>query len=377
MENSTPIDMICNLPDELLCHILSFLPTKLAFCTTLLSKRWAPLCYSLTALRFNGDTVKDADSFNRFCRFVDKLMLSPSATNQPIKTFHFILSRGYEVDRQSFDAWVEAAKHRQVEKFHLTLNDVTLSTTIFISKTLVDLKLERLKVETDNLCVDLPSLKTLHLGHVSFHNRNDFMKLLNACPILLDLVTSLSTYTRHDTHNEGDEVKSFFLSKLVRAHIYSTDIPFNLISNVEYLCIVDSPFKGIPVFQNLIHIGLWFNHFFHGWDGVVDLLKNCPKLQILFISKCCSSLSNEWKCLISVPECLSSCLRSCSIFNFDGSANYLAFAACILRNARLLKVMTIDGTVQSSNEMQKLQIIEELSSCPRMSPECKLSFALM
>jgi len=295
MENSTSIDMISYLPNKLLCHILSFLPTKLAFCTTLLSKRWATLCYSLTALRFDGDTVKDADGFNSFCRFVDKLMLSPSATNQPIKTFHFILSRGNEVDRQSFDAWVEAAKHRQVEKFHLLLNNVTLSPTIFISKTLVVLKLERLKVETDNLCVDLPSLKTLHLSHVCFHSRNDFMKLLNACPILLDLETSFTTYTRHDSHNEAEEVKSLFLSKLVRARICSTDIPFNLISNVEFLRIVNFGkasvkgigFKGIHVFQNLIHIRLWLFDFFHGWDGVVDLLQNCPKLQILLIRKVC------------------------------------------------------------------------------------------
>jgi hypothetical protein len=124
MENSTPIDMISNLSDDLLSHILSFLPTKLAFCTTLLSKRWAPLCNSLTALRFDDDTVKDADGFNRFCRFVDKLMLSPHATNQPIKTFHLKFSR-FDVDSQSLDAWVEAAKQRRLEKFHLIFYNVS------------------------------------------------------------------------------------------------------------------------------------------------------------------------------------------------------------------------------------------------------------
>jgi len=36
--------------------------------------------------------------------------------------------------------------------------------------------------------------------------------------------------------------------------------------------------------------------------------------------------------------------------------------------------MKIDGTAQSSNGMQNPQIIQELSSCARMSPECKLSF---
>jgi len=272
MENSAPVDMISNLPDELLCHILSFLPTKLAFTTTLLSKRWAPLCYSLTALCFDDYTVKDADGFNRFCGFVDKLMLSPHATNQPIKKFHLKLYRFYEVDHQSFYAWVEAAKQRCVEEF--LLDNVTLKNlTIFTSRTLVVVKLESLKVEGENLCVDLPNLKTLRLRCVCFETQNNFIKILKACPILHDLHASFLRYTRHDENNKLEGINSLFLSKLVRAYICSTNTPFNLISNVE--------------FRNLIHIRLWFFDFFRGWSGVVDLLKNCPKLQILFIRKVC------------------------------------------------------------------------------------------
>jgi hypothetical protein len=270
-------------------YILSFLPTKLAFTTTLLSKSWAPLCNSLTALRFDDETVKDADSFNRFRCFVDKLMLCPHATNQPIKTFYLKLSRFYEVEHQSFFyAWLEAAKQRRVEEFHLLLDNVTLKNlTIFTSRTLVVVKLESLKVEGENLCVNLPNLKTLHLREICFETRNNFMKLLKACPILQDLRTSFVTYTRHDENNNVEEFKSLFLSKLVRACICSTDIQFNLISNVNSLLIMNIPLKGIPVFQNLIHIQLWFIDFFYGWDGVVDFLKNCPKLQILYIRKVC------------------------------------------------------------------------------------------
>ena len=273
MENSAAyVDMISNLPDELLCHILSFLPTKLAFTTTLLSKRWAPLCYSLAALCFDDDTVKDVGDFNGFCGFVDKLMLFPSATKQPIKTFHLKLSRFYEVDHQSFNAWAEAAKQRRMEEFHLILDNVTLKNlTIFTSKTLVVVQLESLKVEGENLSVDLPTLITLHLRCVCFESQNNFVKLLKVCPILQYLHTSFVTYTRHDENNNVEEFKSLFLSKLVRAYICSTKLPF----------------KGILVFQNLIHIRLWFIDFFDGWDRVVDLLKNCPKLQILFIRKVC------------------------------------------------------------------------------------------
>lgn len=76
-------------------------------------------------------------------------------------------------------------------------------------------------------------------------------------------------------------------------------VPFNVINNVEFLHISSSHdpylqmhdhvdiFKAIPLFSNLIHIELWFNALFHGWDCVVELLCHCRKLQIVFIRKVC------------------------------------------------------------------------------------------
>lgn len=61
-------------------------------------------------------------------------------------------------------------------------------------------------------------------------------------------------------------------------------------------------------------------------------------------------------------------LRSCTIFHFEGSNDDLQFATYILQNAKLLEVMEINFFIQN------YQVIEELSSCPRMSPGCKLSF---
>ncbi|AES97126.1 F-box protein [Medicago truncatula] len=41
--------------DEILIHILSFLPIKYVFRTSIISKRWVPLCYSLSDIRFDND----------------------------------------------------------------------------------------------------------------------------------------------------------------------------------------------------------------------------------------------------------------------------------------------------------------------------------
>jgi hypothetical protein len=169
-----------------------------------------------------------------------------------------------------------------------------LNPTIFTSNTLVVLKLRLLRVETENLCVDLPSLKTLELKHVCFEFQDDIKKLLNASPNLQDLHTSYPIYLRR----EKNEFKSLILSKLVRADINSTDVPFDAISNVEFLRLlmaqdpishrnIENFFERIPVFQNLIRVELWFAGFFHGWDGIVDFLQHCPKLQILYMSKVC------------------------------------------------------------------------------------------
>ncbi|MCI30551.1 F-box/LRR-repeat protein, partial [Trifolium medium] len=129
---SAAVDRISQLPNETLCHILSFLPIKQAFTTTILSKRWHPVCYSLTVLRFDDETVADYDTFNRFCRFIDTFNQQQSQ----LKTFSFKCRFWFNDDnRRSFDAWLEAAKRRRIEEFHILLNNVTMNSNIFISQT--------------------------------------------------------------------------------------------------------------------------------------------------------------------------------------------------------------------------------------------------
>ena len=278
---------------ELLCHILSFLPTKLVFTATTFSKRWNTLCYSLPVLDFHDETFKDFKTFDSFCRFVDNFMFSPLSTNQPLKSFRLncFSGRNHKHDCSIFNSWLEAAKRRHVEELHLNLYYQTLNPIIFISQTLVVLKLEFLQLGIDTSCVDLPSLKTLHLKSVYFPNRNDYINFLSACPILEDLL-SKSIYINNANIAQEEGFKSLPFPRLVRANINSTGDPFYGIDNVELLFTItgsiaqDTTFKVIPLFAKLVHIELLFCcRSLHCWDGVLQLLCHCPNLQILSIGK--------------------------------------------------------------------------------------------
>ncbi|AES97909.2 F-box/RNI superfamily protein [Medicago truncatula] len=322
-ENLMAIDRLSSLPDDILCHILSLLPTKFAFTTTVLSKQWTQLCGSLTSLRSDDEeTVRDCSHFNSFCRMVNAVMLSPREPNHPIKTFYINCRFGFcKNGSRIFSAWVEAANQRSVEEFHLS-NSITLklNPTIFTSKTLVVLKLERLVVKAENLCVDLPSLKILSLKEICFTYNKDIMKLLNGCPVLEDLHTFGREYTRFVEDNAAEGFKP--LSKL-------------------HTCGTRKYFQNHPLFQNLIHIKLWLYGFIHGWNGVVELLQQCPKLQVLFIRRWNWSLPMEWKCPILALECISCHLRMRSSYETWKSKLLLAAQMIAAQMGYLCKIVKL------------------------------------
>ncbi|XP_051211923.1 MEIOTIC F-BOX protein MOF-like [Lolium perenne] len=66
-------DRIGALPDDLLHHVLSFLPAHLAVRTCVLARRWLHLWKSAPALRVTG--IKGCNNAVRFVNFVDNLLL--------------------------------------------------------------------------------------------------------------------------------------------------------------------------------------------------------------------------------------------------------------------------------------------------------------
>ncbi|KAJ1421225.1 F-box-like domain superfamily [Sesbania bispinosa] len=321
-------DRISKLPDDVLCHILSFLPTGQAIATCVLSKRWRSLWSSVPTLNFDPESYLNNKPSSSFHKLVYATILARSA-NQPIRrfrlkcdTFHYRLDlfRNYDVN-----IWVNAAVERGIEILEIQMRFPGLllgpRCSIFSCSTLVDLKL--IKVDFDAFSsVHLPSLKILHLVEVIMLDPRYLVELLHGCPILEDLkAIELYCYAYPADPFPDREFKLCF-PKLVRAdidecYLETASIPLKAICNVEFLRIdkyVEYP-DDIPLFPNLTHLELIFGRdlYWHGhlkWDYVLAMLKQCPKLQVLVLKMIRSPHDVMWPFPEFVPECLSSQLRS-------------------------------------------------------------------
>ncbi|XP_058192300.1 FBD-associated F-box protein At4g10400-like [Rhododendron vialii] len=127
------LDRISMLPDSVLCHILSFLPTKNAVGTSILSTRYQYLWTCITSLHF--------DKAEFFTNDIGEAEADLSFTNF---------------------SWISTATKRNVQKLELQYFDfnreipIQLPRTLFVSKTLVDLKLDGM-ISPENTCFGLAS----------------------------------------------------------------------------------------------------------------------------------------------------------------------------------------------------------------------------
>lgn len=122
-------DWINTLPDSLLCHILSFLPTKITVTTIpLVSRRWRHLWENLQVfdfyLKYNKHTINNNDDnndFRKFAAFVNSVL--SIRRSRDIRKMR--LSCGHsEVDPffyNSIDSWIRSATGSCLHELDITL----------------------------------------------------------------------------------------------------------------------------------------------------------------------------------------------------------------------------------------------------------------
>ncbi|CAL5335751.1 unnamed protein product [Camellia sinensis] len=186
-------DQISNLPDCILHHILSFLPTKDVVATCLLSTRWKYLWSSVPILDFDDSLLYSSEvndlyppEMTCFMNFVERVLLFHDGSS--MKKFRLSCRVCFNASR--IHAWVSAAIKQKVQELDLCLfveEPFILPCCVFYCESLTAVKIEMNCVLELPTCVSFPRLKTLYLALVTFLDDDSTQRLLSSCPVLQEL----------------------------------------------------------------------------------------------------------------------------------------------------------------------------------------------
>ncbi|ESQ37514.1 hypothetical protein EUTSA_v10002546mg [Eutrema salsugineum] len=395
-------DKISNLPEALICHILSFLPIEDSALTSVLSKKWR----YLFAYRPN------LDFFDGSC--------------------------GHGVKPDYVKDWILNVLERGVSDLDLDVTldggrDNRLPSKVFESKSLVSLRIESGNVYgIDVEDVFLPKLKTLYINKVMLGNCDDcFHKITSGCHVLEELALikvysdiwnrSVSSKTlkrltlscidydkspdsvSFDTPNVVFlEYSDYVAGKYPKvefgllveasidlgmtsdqyAHASYVDLVGNAtdflmgIRNVQILYLSCDTIEvltfccePIPVFNNMIQLTIQ-THRKSGWESLPALLKNCPNLETLVFEGLQHKDTVKWEihtCLSSSPVKVLKIVR----FGETGIENQIEKIKYFLETMPRLEQLIIYYDTCIDDDLIKLS--RQLKNCPTVSsPKCEI-----
>ncbi|KAK9268851.1 hypothetical protein L1049_000615 [Liquidambar formosana] len=425
-------DRISSLPNEILGQILSFLPTKYAVGTCILSTRWKDLWTSLLSLDFDDELLLRTERPNsdstrritlRFTNFVDRVL---SLLNV-LYVERFRLKCIQKHKSSHVYAWIFIALSRKVRELDLRISirdSRVLPRHLFTCGTLVSLKLSANFVLNVPASVGLPKLKTLHLESIEFTNDNKMHLLFASCPVLEELlivecvfysirIFNISALAlKRLTMDSGFLVKYKYkivtdaprleylkfidyvaedhlvknLDSLIEAYVRVSGQPtdvFDLIlgiSNVKVLHLFGDSMEAVqlspynlPVFHNVTHLELGVD-VEKGWQLLPSLLQNTPNLESLFFREGLEPLRDgkfQWTPPESVTRCLLFSLKRIKIWEFQGRREELKLVEYFLENAKVLHELQISTSSYMAKE-QELELNKKLLTFPRRSETCKV-----
>ncbi|KAL1189744.1 F-box protein [Cardamine amara subsp. amara] len=196
--NSIHRDMISSLPDDLLCHILSFLSTKEAALTPVLSKRWSNLLQLLPFLDFDDSVLLNPKKGQRrrngvFEDFVDRLLSRRVETSSsPVQRVSLKCRQG-GVTPDCIIRWIlTIVMDLGVLDLSLAIDFgiLHLPSNVFKSNTLVKLRIgTMIRLSHFPSYLVSPTLKSLVLDLVEFRDgvKVEFKPILLSFPLLQSL----------------------------------------------------------------------------------------------------------------------------------------------------------------------------------------------
>uniref|UniRef100_A0A2P2KJM2 F-box domain-containing protein n=2 Tax=Rhizophora mucronata TaxID=61149 RepID=A0A2P2KJM2_RHIMU len=205
-------DRLSNLPDHIIQHILSFLETKDAIKTSVLSKQWRFHCNCLPVLNFNSYSFSRVDSYKKFVYSVlshprptpiTKLRFVGMGQEKPIvvKVFRYVFYNGIEhlimdASKASYLLPKQILTYRPLKT--LDLSSFVLPQS-FHSSTIVVLRLRNCSFSAGrggylNPFAGCPNLNQLSLDNLDFKGCKVF-KI--SAPQLLGLTISSTTRSNY------------------------------------------------------------------------------------------------------------------------------------------------------------------------------------
>ncbi|XP_074304148.1 F-box/LRR-repeat protein At2g42720-like [Silene latifolia] len=378
VEDQENTDKISSLPDDLLGHLLSFLPTKNAV--------------------------------------------------SPIKKFHLNCGE-HTYDDTHLHAWVSVALLKRVEQLNLSFRGQfnALPHCLFVCQTIVELKICCIKGFRVPNSIHLPSLKILRLTSKNFSDRDSLGKFVSTCSLLQELIVDqCEWHVDSDRHVclSSQSVKHLTIiyckdrfevdaPNLVYLQYYSTedvDVALSLKSadrlveaNLEFsftdnsdliqlgLALIKAVYhvkelylRGdaiqfltrteddqIPLYPNLVKLYLGLCTY-DTWKYVTYWLANLPRLETLIFYQGLVdvySRAEKWPSNIALIP-FSSRVKVIEACSFNGTTTELVILKYLLKNARILKRLILYKVLENFSKKQELQANKKLLMFPRASKTC-------
>ncbi|CAN0891163.1 Disease resistance-like protein DSC1 [Linum grandiflorum] len=177
-----------DLPDDVLCHMLSFLQSKDSVATSILSRRWRHLWTSITSLDFDDQSFcfrRNTKSSSSFSMFVDTTLMNHKNLSG-LTSFRLSCCQSLS-DSSQLHRWIRSVSGPQLEEFVIWIKPTSQIlpqldlADIRLSKRLRVLKLRNcilLRANTDLQSLSFPTLKTLELSNVYIADVHQFNSLL-------------------------------------------------------------------------------------------------------------------------------------------------------------------------------------------------------
>ncbi|KAI9079325.1 hypothetical protein K1719_038726 [Acacia pycnantha] len=387
-------------PEKVLSHILSFLPTKEAVRTSVLSKRWEYIWTSIPKLRFHHHFTEPSMDF---VNIIDRLLrLRGSYDITSFSLYIDIFTLDFEVVdiTSKVEAWLSAVVGFNVKDVELSLdgfNQLTLPFSFVNCRTLTSLI-----IFAAAITLKFPSpvcffnLKKLVLSRVTLPDEHSTQKLFSGCPLLEDF--KLEECDWNDLkcfHYEGEcqfefNILNSHLLEEVHINLYSLENgPINVINHflklLRYACdvpnltlrnslcvlVVPEVATQIPMFNGVRLLQLDYETSDLSNKGLLMVLQNIPFLEsLLFVEGIkMSSDPIEDNILDPLPPCFIYSLHFIHVYIKKGDDNELMGVKVLLENAMALVEMSIEFST-FVNKDGRNNFCVELLKLPRGSRYC-------